>query len=101
MIRHALKDMGLSKLIGHGKQHLVPPASENEERLIQRQGNKGHGAKGQGKGQRALTRHSGLSQFKNGKKPASKGQNKGNANTKSKSTGNAKNKRPAGKTRTR
>jgi len=69
MIRHALKEMGLAKLIGHGVSHLVPPASENEERL----GNRRNGP--QGKGQRALSRHTGLGQFKPGvksdKKPKS------------------------------
>ena len=103
MIRHALKEMGLAKLIGHGKQHLVPPASANEERLVQKQGGKGQN----NKGQRALTRHSGMGQFKNGKNSSDKaGGKSGSRNSKpqnnqSKTTGNGKNKRPAGRSRTR
>lgn len=82
LIRHSLKEMGLSKLIGHGDQHLVPPASANEEKMIKNRHNKG------GKGQRALTRHSGLGQFKNGKKPGNKS-NSGNKNAKSSGNNNA------------
>jgi uncharacterized radical SAM protein YgiQ len=75
MIRHALKEMGLAKLIGNGKQHLVPPASPNEEKA----GNR----RPQGKGQKALTRHSGMKQFK--KPSASSSGNKGRANSTTKS----------------
>ena len=88
MIRHALKDMGLVKLIGHGEHHLVPPASANEERL------QGRNHKS-GKGQRALSRHTGTGQFKN--KPstanntsnkANTGKNKPKANSTGAKTGN-------------
>lgn len=96
MIRHALKEMGLTKLIGHGKQHLVPPASPNEERGQQR---------GAGKGQKALSRHTGLGQFKNGG-ASNKGNTSGGKKS-SKSTKNSKassgrnSSRPASKNRTR
>ena len=94
MIRHALKEMGLVKLIGHGKQHLVPPASPNEERT----GNNSHGrrpnlkGKGGNNGQKALTRHTGLGQFDN------KSSNKPKSNGSSKPTSAGKsNGRPASK----
>ncbi|GAA5216243.1 YgiQ family radical SAM protein [Corallincola platygyrae] len=55
VIREALKAMGLSRLIGRGPNHLVPPASFKEQ-------GRGHSAKGQkpgqGKTQRGLTRFS-------------------------------------------
>jgi uncharacterized radical SAM protein YgiQ len=84
MIRHALKDMGLAKLIGHGVHHLVPPASENEERL----GNYRPGSKNnaQGKGQRALSRHTGLGQFK----PAVKSDAKSDAKSEKRPMGKGK-----------
>ena len=87
LIRHSLKEMGLSKLIGHGENHLVPPASANEEKMIQRNG-KGH--KG-GKGQRALSRHTGLGQFKNGKPGQKKSGAKSSSGNKPE-TGRANNK---------
>ena len=97
MIRHALKEMGLAKLIGHGQQHLVPPASANEERLAS--SNRGRRpnlkGKGQGGGQKALTRHTGLGQFdnkpngKSGGKPSGKPGAKNTAN-KSSSKGSGK-----------
>lgn len=77
MIRHALKDMGLSKLIGHGKQHLVPPASPNEERMSSNKG---------GRGQKALTRHTGLGQFKNTKNKPSSSSSRNNSSAKSTTT---------------
>ena len=98
MIRHALKDMGLAKLIGHGIHHLVPPASENEERL----GNRRPGAKNgpQGKGQRALSRHTGLGQFKPGvksdKKPAASSKSTGNSKPSSNNKPTSKNSNGSG-----
>jgi hypothetical protein len=53
----------------------VPPASPNEEKA----GNR----RPQGKGQKALTRHSGMKQFK--KPSASSSGNKGRANSTTKS----------------
>lgn len=50
-IREALKKMGREDLIGRGPQHLVPPESANEKR---QKAQKAH------KGQRALTKHTGL-----------------------------------------
>ncbi|AWL11994.1 UPF0313 protein YgiQ [Saliniradius amylolyticus] len=50
-IREALKRMGREDLIGRGPQHLVPPESPNEKR---RQAPKGR------KGEKALTKHTGL-----------------------------------------
>ncbi len=94
MIRHALKDMGLTKLIGHGVEHLVPPASPNEENRSN--GNRGRKPQvGDNKGQRALTRHSGLQQFKPktitpAGKPAGKPANKSSAKPASKSGGKKK-----------
>ena len=92
MIRHALKEMGLTKLIGHGKQHLVPPASPNEERAQQR---------GSGKGQKALSRHTGLGQFKNTTKSDSgsnsNGKNGGSKNKNAKNSSNNSNSKKSSK----
>ena len=50
-IREALQRMGRADLIGRGPQHLVPPETANERRLK---------ASKAGKGQKALTKHTGL-----------------------------------------
>lgn len=57
MIREALKKMGLSKLIGRGAQHLVPPESHEEKR-------KGNYRKNTGGYKPALTKHTGLNPMK-------------------------------------
>lgn len=66
MIRHALKEIGLAKLIGHGDNHLVPPASDKEERQGKQSGNTGKSRVSQKPFKKALTRHSGMQQFKTG-----------------------------------
>jgi len=70
-IRQALEKMGRAELIGRGPQHLVPPESPNERRLK---------ASKAGKGQKALTKHTGLP-------PQAKWNNK---TSKSKTTNNKK-----------
>lgn len=96
MIRHALKEMGLAKLIGHGQQHLVPPASANEERLAASNRGRRPNLKGKGNGQggqKALTRHTGLGQFDNASSNKGKSADKGKPAGKGKPTGKGK---PAG-----
>ncbi len=93
MIRHALKEMGLQKLIGHGKQHLIPPATPNEERNNQNRG---------GKGQKALTRHSGMGQFKqSGGKGNSSSSNRNKTAAKSKNGAKTNRTKSNNKTRIR
>lgn len=50
-IREALKKMGREDLIGRGPQHLVPPETSGEKRQKAKKG---------GRGERALTKHTGL-----------------------------------------
>ncbi len=86
-IREGLKAMGLSKLIGRGPNHLVPPPSRDEEKRK---------ARPAGKGQQAATKHT-KSQYKTDnrntnscskKKPIAKGKGKAATNsTKPKSGG--------------
>ena len=50
-IREALKKMGREDLIGRGPQHLVPPETAGEKRQKAQKGKRG---------ERALTKHTGL-----------------------------------------
>jgi len=85
MIRQALQEMGLSRLIGVGPQHLVPPAGRDER------------VTGTGSGGRvALTRHTDIvrqrqphSQSQGGKSQGSKSQASGARNTGASATGYA------------
>ena len=82
-IREALKRMGREDLIGRGPQHLVPPETADEKRQKAQKGRRG---------ERALTKHTGLPptfQSKNGKgkgrdgNTLNKSRRNSNANTQS------------------
>ena len=74
-IREALKRMGREDLIGRGPQHLVPPETADEKRQKAQKGRRG---------ERALTKHTGLPPTFQGK--SSKG---GNGVNKSRRNSNA------------
>ncbi len=75
IIREGLKSMGLSRLIGRGPKHLVPPPSRDEERRKVRPA---------GKGQQAATKHTSAQYKSDSRKTGSSDKRsqpaKGNAN---------------------
>lgn len=91
LIREVLKNLGLARtLIGKGPQHLVPPESRNETLGIKKGSNWSKTGGDAKAGQIALSKHTGLGQFKATKDAAKEGFKAGKTKTKAKIGSKAK-----------